>query len=223
MVQRPKQALAMAYFFCQSTVDTINSAISVLFGLTYMLLDEQPFLIRYLQKEYEVPGKQLFKGINALSTYYALQAGASNRTGDPLGRNHSALWLLSGPPELSAYVHDAKRFALRNRVGIEQAPLRIYCCWYEKDTEDVAPTDYDTTGKSLQIFEGHSDWVNSVAFSPDKKVIVSGSDDGTIRFWDITTGKSLQVFEDHSGEVNSVAFSPDGKMSHHVTDSKRSS
>ncbi|APA11429.1 hypothetical protein sscle_07g061990 [Sclerotinia sclerotiorum 1980 UF-70] len=65
MVQRPKQALAMAYFFCQSTVDTINSAISVLFGLTYMLLDEQPFLIRYLQKEYEVPGKQLFKGINA--------------------------------------------------------------------------------------------------------------------------------------------------------------
>ncbi|APA11430.1 hypothetical protein sscle_07g062000 [Sclerotinia sclerotiorum 1980 UF-70] len=126
-------------------------------------------------------------------------------------------------PELSAYVHDAKRFALRNRVGIEQAPLRIYCCWYEKDTEDVAPTDYvgpDTTGKSLQIFEGHSDWVNSVAFSPDKKVIVSGSDDGTIRFWDITTGKSLQVFEDHSGEVNSVAFSPDGKMVASVFDNK---
>ncbi|EDO04667.1 hypothetical protein SS1G_07150 [Sclerotinia sclerotiorum 1980 UF-70] len=55
----------LAYFFCQSNIDTINSAISVLRGLIYMLLDEQPSLIRHLQNEYEVPGKQLFEGINA--------------------------------------------------------------------------------------------------------------------------------------------------------------
>ena len=30
----------------------------------------------------------------------------------------------------------------------------------------------------------HSDWVRSVAFSPDGSTIVSGSDDKTIKVWD---------------------------------------
>ena len=31
----------------------------------------------------------------------------------------------------------------------------------------------------------HSDWINSVAFSPDGTKIVSGSNDGTIKVWDL--------------------------------------
>ena len=40
---------------------------------------------------------------------------------------------------------------------------------------------------------GHSGEVNSVAYSPDGKHIVSGSDDNTVRVWDSQTGKEVSV------------------------------
>ncbi|KAB5590477.1 hypothetical protein CTheo_6091 [Ceratobasidium theobromae] len=60
-------------------------------------------------------------------------------------------------------------------------------------------------------FEGHTDMVRLVAFSPDGKQLVSGSADCTIRIWDINQGTLLAgPFKDHSKSVTSVAFSPDG-------------
>ena len=61
----------------------------------------------------------------------------------------------------------------------------------------------------LQTLKGHSDYVHSVAYSPDGSRIISGSDDNTIKIWDVNIGTCLKTLEGHSNYVGSVSFSPD--------------
>lgn len=62
-------------------------------------------------------------------------------------------------------------------------------------------------------FEGHSESVNSVAFSPDGQTLASGSSDHSIILWNVETGQTIgKPLTKHSESVNSVAFSPDGKI-----------
>ncbi|KAI0010759.1 hypothetical protein F4779DRAFT_616195 [Xylariaceae sp. FL0662B] len=57
---------------------------------------------------------------------------------------------------------------------------------------------------------GHADNINGLAFSPDSKLLASGSDDRTARIWEVDTGKMLTVLAYHDRHVNTVCFSPDG-------------
>jgi len=49
----------------------------------------------------------------------------------------------------------------------------------------------------LGTLRGHSDYVRSVAYSPDGKHIVSGSEDNTVKVWDSQTGKAVRVLVCH--------------------------
>src|SRR5574341_184038 len=60
-------------------------------------------------------------------------------------------------------------------------------------------------------FGGHTNEIFSVAFSPDGKYMLTGSNDWTARLWDARTGQVVHVFSGHTSGVTSVAFSPDGK------------
>jgi WD40 repeat protein len=56
----------------------------------------------------------------------------------------------------------------------------------------------------------HSDTVNSVAFSPDGKLLASAGDDLVVVLWDVETGKQVRALP-HPHPVLAVLFTPDGK------------
>jgi WD40 repeat protein len=68
------------------------------------------------------------------------------------------------------------------------------------------------TGREIRRFEGHGGWVYAVAFSPDGRSLLTGSDDTTARHWDVATGREIREFAGHSGAVRTVGFSPNGRF-----------
>ena len=62
----------------------------------------------------------------------------------------------------------------------------------------------------LRTLRGHSDAVNSVSFSPDGRILASGSSDRSVKLWDVESGEVIHLLRGHYNWVNSVSFSPDG-------------
>ena len=97
-----------------------------------------------------------------------------------------------GKGEISAitYSPDGTRLAVASSIGI----------WlYDPDN-----------GQALDLLTTHTDYVSSVAFSPDGRTLVSGSKNGIIRLWDTQTSILRQSLTGHTGSVSSVVFSSDG-------------
>ena len=86
------------------------------------------------------------------------------------------------------------------------------------------------TGECCQILQGHTGWVWSLGFSPSGvaysqafpsntadvlesgEILASGSEDTTIRLWNITTSQCLKTLQGHTSWVKSLAFSPNGQL-----------
>ncbi len=74
---------------------------------------------------------------------------------------------------------------------------------------------WDLADSVVTTLGSHRDTVNSVAFSPDGKKLVSGSDDFTLKIWDITNKRHLSTLSHVTdflrSQIKKVAFSPDGQ------------
>jgi len=63
---------------------------------------------------------------------------------------------------------------------------------------------------SVKIFKGHTGWVNSVSISSDEKTGISGSQDGTIKLWNLSDGTYIKTLKGHTNFITSVSMSSDG-------------
>ena len=66
------------------------------------------------------------------------------------------------------------------------------------------------TNSLIRRLEGHPGIIKAVAYSPDGKVVASGSGDRTVRLWDAQTGRLIKTIVGHTRDVTAVAFSSDG-------------
>jgi len=60
------------------------------------------------------------------------------------------------------------------------------------------------------VLRGHAGSVSCCAAIPDTPFVVSGSQDGTLRLWDIDSGTEVHIFRGHTDAVWDCAVSADG-------------
>jgi len=69
--------------------------------------------------------------------------------------------------------------------------LGVALLWYVPVPVLAADTKKVVEPPRLVVQTGHGSMVQSVAFSPDGKTLVSGSDDKSVKLWDLITGHEL--------------------------------
>jgi WD40 repeat protein len=105
-------------------------------------------------------------------------------------------------------------------VGTSIVLLALGGVWYSQSRESAITKSSNpsqpasTTSENSDLpktLKGHSSDVNAIAFTPDGKTIVTGSDDKTIKLWSLATGEEIRTLKKHSNWVWTLAISPDGK------------
>lgn len=79
-------------------------------------------------------------------------------------------------------------------------------------SNDIAFITHFVSPPKHFTYSGHSDYISSVAWSPDSKRIASASGDRTVQVWDAADGSHVLTYRGHTDDVATVAWSPDGQL-----------
>jgi WD40 repeat protein len=119
------------------------------------------------------------------------------------------LWDAQTAKEIHCYC----RKAPVGNVAVSQDGRFVASAWDDWTNNQFGVMVWDLSkGFRVQTLVGHSEVVNSVAFTPDSRRIISASSDRTIRVWDLGTGKESSCLTGHEADINAVRVSLDGQF-----------
>ncbi|AFZ54869.1 WD40 repeat domain-containing protein [Cyanobacterium aponinum] len=69
------------------------------------------------------------------------------------------------------------------------------------------------TGELINTLMGHSFWIESLAFNPQGMILVSSSNDKTIKFWNYISGECIRTITQKDSWISAI---PKGSASQHA-------
>ena len=70
----------------------------------------------------------------------------------------------------------------------------------------------ERNGQIIEVFDGHEDGINCLAIAPDESVLVSGSEDSTVRIWDLEDLEPITPLPNEDEMSSSMAGSRKSSM-----------
>lgn len=129
----------------------------------------------------------------------------------------SLRYAYSGGDDMQLKVWDLKKKG--ESKTLKKMPRKINAIAVSVRGRDIyvateGPDIYNLTvvGKEKNAFVGHTDEVNSLAYSLNQRYLISGSSDKTAIIWDVKNGKIVHTLKGHTWKVTQVAFSSDSRF-----------
>ncbi|KAF1818120.1 uncharacterized protein K489DRAFT_374592 [Dissoconium aciculare CBS 342.82] len=138
LTRTERQRYQLCYFFCQATDTRINSAVAVLRGLLYMLVDQQPSLIRHIEKQHHQAGRTLFEDVN---NWIVLTKLFSDILQDP--QLNSTIFIIDALDECSSQLTDLLHYI----ASVSARSPRVKWLYSSRDW----PTIEETLSKAQQM------------------------------------------------------------------------
>ncbi|KAF7691005.1 ribosome biogenesis protein bop1 [Silurus meridionalis] len=115
---------------------------------------------------------------------------------------------LRAVPAFSRFIHERFERCLDLYLCPRQRKMRVNVNPEDLIPKLPKPKDLQPFPTTLSlVYRGHSSLVRCISVSPSGQWLVSGSDDSTVRFWEVSTARCLKTME-MSGAVKSLAWSP---------------
>lgn len=102
-----------------------------------------------------------------------------------------------------------------SEIGRQPTDLRFShdgCRIFSVGVDGLLHISDSRTGERLDTFRGHRSGIGRLSLSPDERFAATGSNDETIKIWNLSEHRGRRVLSDHSHGVANIVFSPDGKQ-----------